>query len=185
VRAPASAEGRPSERVLRAPALTVEIDEVMEPERLTYAAESAANLVHGADLEPTASSSIGEGPPRGAIDGRASSSWSCAPSDAAPWLAIAFERAVKAERVALVHSEPRRGRSSVPRAAEIDVVINGKERHRLAMRPDRTLKTYLDLPKPTAIRELRIEIASSVGRRPGRDSVGLAEVELLRRSKAE
>lgn len=181
VRVPPDAEDAPPGRDrLVAPVLGVRVEDVLAPEQLEYPTHRGENLLLGRDVAASASSQAGAQDPGKAADGRQATHWRCDPADAHPWLRLAVTRSVRGDRLLLSHAQPRASRADAPRAARVEVILDGRDRFELDLDPDPMRKSELRLERPERAQEIELRVLEIHGGELGRCSVGFAEVEFLR-----
>ncbi|MCP3919102.1 MAG: hypothetical protein GY711_26465 [bacterium] len=182
------AQGRmmPAEvRVLKSPRFEVHIREVQPAWAFENAADAGENLVLGSGVRASASSTASmqdlSFAPSFAVDGRLRRPWLAAADDERPTLNLTFARPPRANTIVVSHARTTpHSPSYFGRALEVEVLVNGKDRHRLRMHSDERRKGRLVLDAPVVIRELELVIPwKAPGERHG--GVGFAEVELQRR----
>lgn len=166
--------------LLESPELVVQVENVLAPNALRYAAESRENQVATERSNAEASSQQGDGHAARLVgDGRLGTSWRCEPGDAEPWVALTFERPVRAQRLALSHAQPRADGASQPRARRVEVRINGKDTYELLLDPDPLAKGELRFDRLQRVRRVDVRVLESIERRLGVDGVGFSELELF------
>ncbi len=186
---PTDEEPRGSSTTIESPAFSVPIENVVPDWVLLQEGDRAKNLLP--DAEPRASASSvfpgGLGLPTGpyaasnAADHRAHTCWLADPDDEKPTLNIVLSRPVRADVILLSNalSVPYRP-GFFARALELDVTINGRDRHSVRMAPDERRKGRIELDEPVSIRRLDVHVRWKVAGEV-HPCVGLAEVELQKR----
>jgi hypothetical protein len=171
---------RAPEVVLKSPELEVRVAGTVGDARLQYAGDAARDLLIGAQAKFTASSSRGDKLlPANVADGRFSTSWRCDVNDEQPWLRIAIDRPMKADRVLLSHAGAR-ANANEARAAKVELLVNGKDRFSADMNADVLAKTAVALGQTLLVKQLEIRIVATRDRKLGEAGVGFSEVELQR-----
>ena len=162
--------------------LTVKIDDVHEPARLRYAAQASQNLLQRTKVTVESSSFNVEGQkPETTVDGLHGTYWCAKKEDAEPTLAITLAKPQKGDTLLLSHVNLHAdGRDDHDRAKRVLVYINkAKDPIELIMPSRDEEKGVLKLPKPVALRQLKLVI---VGRETGDKHpgfVGFSEVEWI------
>ena len=167
--------------VLKAPAVEVLVrdpEEDLTPEELqSYARDPVNNLLasHKVKAKAKASSQRGGGHAAGlAVDNLHGRGWMASKDDAQPSIRIELTKAVRADLVLLspMHDFTAARPQTTAAFGRVRLGINGRT-HEVKMESDPRRKTRFELPRPTVIRQLEIEILDRK-----RQDVGLAEVEL-------
>ena len=178
---PPAGEGEPEPEpvVLKAPAVEVLVRDPkadLRPEELrSYARDPVHNLLADLKVKAKASSERGAGFAAGlAADNLHARGWMSEKDDARPWIRLDLSKAVRADLVLLspIHDFTAVRPSTTVAFERVRLLINGRT-YDGTMEKDPRRKTRLELPRPTVIRQLRIEILD----RKHQD-VGLAEIEL-------
>lgn len=167
--------------VVESEPLTVDIRDVLIPEMLEYATDSARNLLDQDSLRVTSSSALDGWPADGAFDNAQHRGWLCADGDLSPSIHVRLRRPVKADTLLLSHARiDRRDANRTNLPTRVEVILNGKGPGVVAeVDQDRLVKTVVQLGKPQKVRELEVRILDrSEAEDPWLTAVGFAEVEL-------
>lgn len=168
-------------RVLRAPALTVNIRALVEPWMLPYASEGQGNLLLDTRLDVEASSQKGNGT-RGAlaVDGLYATSWLTKGGDAEPRIRIEFPKPIKADRIVLAHARPSvTDFRNAARARVVEVYLNrNREPIRIEMDPESPLRVEALFERATSVRAFEVRILEWTPGTALKNAVGFAEIEL-------
>ncbi|KAA3612920.1 MAG: hypothetical protein DWQ01_04240 [Planctomycetota bacterium] len=168
-------------RVVESPPLRVQVEQVLEPERLAYGEDAQRNLIQAGIWKASASSFHGDHQaPARIADGRFSTRWHSAVDDRQPWLQLNFRKPVRANRILLSHAYPMLNRQHDPQPAKFQLWINREKIGDFDVDPDPHRKTEVRLEKAKGIRLLKVVVLDSRNRTLGRDAVGFSEIELQR-----
>lgn len=164
------------ERVIESPSLALSVNAAFDQRRLENARSRAENLIVASRVTGEASSNATRA--REAADGNYLSAWRCNAKDRAPSIKLTFERPIQASRLSIAHAGPRLLDAAKPRANEVEVVVNGGTKLKLALDADVLLKGELDLPPRTPVRTLELKILSAHDGKLGDAELGFSEIEL-------
>ncbi len=178
---PAPVEGVPlgEARGIDSPELAIDIDGVMDPARLSYAADINFDLLNGAKTKIEASSNhIDAETPERATDGDYATRWRCNKDDTTPWIRVTAERPIKADKLLLTHALARMDEALSPRVLRVDVVVNQKDHFPMTLGDNALAKSIVAFGQTLAIKELEVRVLDCTNRKPGVDPVGFSEIEL-------
>ena len=168
-------------RVARSTGLTLEVEDVCPEWMVQNARDRSANLLAGVPMRVHASSSGGSHVPSHATDNNQGTFWLAGTHDEEPTLTLELESGVLANMVVVGHARRGSGGGGAHGLAlEVLITINETSTYLLRMHSDERRKGRLRLPGTRRIRRLDISIPWSVPGSNGRNSVGLAEIELQR-----
>lgn len=157
--------------------LIVDVLEASHPDLLAYASDSERNLLLGAGVEATASSTLAGWGPARAVDGLLALGWLSNDGDAHPSLSLVLARPVRANRIQLlptVTDDPAR----TARIARFELSIDRGEPQVLVMDPSDTSKTAWAFSTARMVRRIDLRVLDRTPGRVGLDAVGWAEIEL-------
>lgn len=173
--------------VLESRPFTVNIQEVLDPEMLSYASDASRNLLGDISVTTTASSTLSDGwKPELAVDNLHFGGWLSSDADPHPTLRLDLDVPVRANTILLSHTRQDRGDASrTTRAKIIEVTFNGRgPTYTIEMIPDDLRKTVFQIPKPLRIQRIEFKVLERANENEQKRAVGFAEVELQTQRRA-